>query len=176
MRERLYRDPTGLFVHDVILETCRRRSEHTALVDYSTAEPRRFTYGEYGALVEQAARSLVAAGVRPGDIVAIYLFNCWEFCVTYHAATLAGAIPTPLNPSYREREVRYQLENSGAAVLVTDAAQIHGMNLDGLPSLRHVYSIRTEGEGTRPFADLLKASSASFPSPAESPQRTLAAL
>src|ERR1051326_7429429 len=143
MRERLYRDPTGLFVHDVILETCRRRSEHTALVDYSTAEPRRFTYGEYGALVEQAARGLVAAGVRPGDIVAIYLFNCWEFFVTYHAATLAGAIPTPLNPSYREREVGPHLGTPGAAVLITDAGQISGMNLEGLPKLRRVYSTRT---------------------------------
>jgi long-chain acyl-CoA synthetase len=176
MRDRFYRDPAGLFVHDVILETCRSRPEHPALVDYSSDPLRRFTYGEYGSLVEQAARGLVAAGVRLGEPVAIYLFNCWEFCVTYHAATLAGAIPTPLNPSYREREVRYQLENSGAAVLVTDAAQIHGMNLEGLPKLRRVYSTRTEGAGTEAFSDLLRPASASFPSPAESPQRTLAAL
>src|ERR1051325_3116737 len=94
-RDRFYRDPSGVFVHDLILEACRHTPEKVAIVDYSSAEPQRFTYAEYGALVERAARGLVAAGVRPGEFVAIYLFNCWEFCVAYHAATLAGAIPTP---------------------------------------------------------------------------------
>ena len=54
-------------------------------------------------------------------MIAIFLPNSWEFAITYHAATLAGGIPTLLNPSYREREIRYQLENSGAAFLITDA-------------------------------------------------------
>jgi len=175
-RERLYRDPTGLFVHDVILETCRRRGDHTALVDYSADLALRFSYAEYGALVEKVARGLVAAGIRPGEIIAIYLFNSWEFCVTYHAATMAGAIPTPLNPTYREREVRYQLENSGAAMLVTDGVQIRDMNLGGLPNLRRVYSTRSEAAGAEPFANLLKSTTAALPSPANSPQTTLAAL
>ena len=55
----------------------------------------------------------------------------WEFCAAFHAATLAGAIPTLLNPTYREREVRYQLENSGAVLLITDGGNIEGMNLRG---------------------------------------------
>ena len=176
MRDRLYRDPTGLYVHDLALESCRRRAGHIAIVDYSYPEPRRLAYAEYGELVERAARGFVAAGLRPGDVVALYLFNCWEFCVAYHAATLAGAIPTPLNPTYREREVRYQLENSGATVLVTDAAQIRGMDLKGLPKLRRIYSTRTEGEGAEPFANVLQPVSDSLPKPQDTPQRALAAL
>jgi acyl-CoA synthetase (AMP-forming)/AMP-acid ligase II len=175
-RDRFYRDPTGLFVHDLILEACRKNPDRTAVVDYSSDEPRRFSYAEYGTLIERAAKGLVAAGVKPGDVVAIYLFNCWEFGVTYHAATLAGAIPTPLNPTYREREVRYQLENSGAAMLVTDGVLVRDMNLKDLPKLRHIYSTRSEGAGAAPFSDLLKPTSSSLPAPAESPQRTLAAL
>ena len=63
--------------------------------------------------------------------------NAWEFCATYHAATLAGGIPTLLNPTYREREVRYQLENWGGAVLlITDGPNVNGINLAGLPNLR----------------------------------------
>jgi long-chain acyl-CoA synthetase len=175
-RDRFYRDPTGVFVHDLILEACRRSPEKIALVDYSSPEPLRFSFAEYGALVERAARGFVAAGVQPNEVIAIYLSNSWEFCVAYHAATLAGAIPTPLNPSYREREVRYQLENSGAVMLISDAAQIREMNLGGLPKLRRVYSTRSEGAGTEPFSQLLKAVSAGLPEPAESPQKTLAAL
>ena len=133
IRSELRADPAGVFVHDLVLEACRRFSDRTLLVDTSYAVARRITYGEYGALVESAARGLVAAGLRPGERVAIYLPNSWEYCVAYHATTLAGGIPTPLNPSYREREVRYQLENSGAVLLITDGPLISGMNLAGLP-------------------------------------------
>jgi long-chain acyl-CoA synthetase len=160
----------------VILEACRRRPEHTAIVDYSSAQPIRLSYAEYGELVERAARGFVTAGIRPGERIGIYLFNCWEFCVAYHAATMAGAIPTPLNPTYKEREVRYQLENSGAAMLVTDGAQIRDINLGELPNLRRVYCTRNEAPGVEPFTHLLKRSSVPLPSPPDSPQKTLAAL
>ena len=65
---------------------------------------------------------MVSADIKPGDKVAIFLPNCWEFGVAFHAAMLAGAVPTTLNPTYREREVRYQLENSDAVALITDGS------------------------------------------------------
>src|SRR5258707_11841189 len=110
LRTELYADPSGCFVHDVILDACRRNPQKTAIVDVLCG--RRISYAEYGELVESLAHGFVAAGLRPGEIIAIYLANSWEFCAAYHAATLAGGIPTLLNPTYREREVRYQLENS----------------------------------------------------------------
>ena len=113
-------------------------------------------------MVEKLARGFVAAGLKLGEVVAIFLPNCWEFCAAYHAATLAGAVPTLLNPSYREREVRYQLENSGAALLVTDGALVHDMNLAGLP-LRRIYTTRQPASGTEAFADLLMPVTATLP-------------
>ena len=141
LRTQLYADPAGRFVHDVILDSCRRNSGKTALID--TSCNRRFTYAEYGELVESLARGLVSAGLAPGEVIAIFLPNCWEFAITYHAATLAGAIPTLLNPAYREREVRFQLENSSAAFLITDAPLLEGINLGGLPALRRVFTTRS---------------------------------
>jgi 4-coumarate--CoA ligase len=123
LRTQLYADPQGRFVHDVVLESCSRFASKTAIIDSSCG--RRISYAEYGELVQTLARGLVAAGLKPGEILAIYLPNCWEFCVVYHAATLAGAAPTLLNPSYREREVCYQLENSGASMLITDGPLLH---------------------------------------------------
>ena len=140
LRTELYADPKGRFLHDVVLDSCRRNSNKTALVDASNT--RRLTYAEYGETVEAVARGLTAAGVTPGDVVAIFLANSWEFCTAFHGVQLACAIPTLLNPTYREREVRYQLENSGAAVLITDAGNIAGINLAGLPNLRRVYTTR----------------------------------
>ena len=174
LRTQLYADPRNLFLHDLVLDSCRRHAPKTALVDSSCG--RRLTYAEYGEIVESIARSLVAAGVNPGDVVAIFLANSWEFCVTFHAAQLVGAIPTLLNPSYREREVRYQLENSGAVLLITDGCNIDGIQLAGLPKLRRVYSTRQPAPGAEPFSNLLKPVTASFSKPGQSSQTTLAAL
>jgi acyl-CoA synthetase (AMP-forming)/AMP-acid ligase II len=109
-------------------------------------------------------------------VIAIYLANSWEFAAAYHATTLAGAIPTPLNPSYREREVRYQLENSGAAMLVTSGTLIRDINLGGLPALRKVYVTRDAAAGTDSFETLLQPASAAVPAPLAGPEQVVAAL
>jgi long-chain acyl-CoA synthetase len=173
-RTQLLADPTGRFVHDVILQSCQRNPGKVALID--TSCDRRITYAEYGGLVESLARGLVSAGLAPGEVVAIFLPNSWEFAVTYHATTLAGGIPTLLNPAYREREIRYQLENSGATFLITDAPLIENVNLVGLPALRRVFTTRHERTGSEPFASLLVPSSAKLPPPAQNSALTIAAL
>jgi long-chain acyl-CoA synthetase len=175
MRTRLHADPAGIFLHDAILSVCQKFASHTAIVDTSFAAG-GITYAQYGKLVEDLGRGMVAAGVEPGEVIAIYLPNCWEFAASYHAATLAGAIPTPLNPSYREREVRYQLENSEAVVLITDAALISSMNLRGLPKLRKIYTTRLHCPGTEPLSNLLQPTTAGLPRADKSEKETIAAL
>ena len=174
IRTELYADPEGRFLHDLVLESCRRNSNKTALVDASNG--RRLSYAEYGETVEAVARGLTAAGVKPGDVVAIFLANSWEFCTAFHGVQLAGAIPTLLNPTYREREVRYQLENAGATVLITDGANIAGINLAGLANLRRVYTTRQAAAGTEPFDDLLKARSCAYSKPEQPADQAVAAL
>jgi acyl-CoA synthetase (AMP-forming)/AMP-acid ligase II len=178
LRTQLFADPEGRFVHDVILESCRKHANKIAVIDTSCSPTRRLTYGAYAELVERVARNLVASGVRPGEVIGIYLPNCWEFGVSFHAATLAGAIPTALNPTYRDREVRYQLENSAAVALITDGPLLAGIHLDGLPALRNLYTIRARGPaGTEPFDLLFRSSvTASFPQPERDSRVTLAAL
>jgi acyl-CoA synthetase (AMP-forming)/AMP-acid ligase II len=174
LRAQLYADPNNVFVHDAVLASCRRHPEKTALVDTSCG--RRLTYAQYGETVEALARGLVAAGLNPGEVIAIFLANSWEFCAAYHAATLAGGIPTLLNPTYREREVRHQLGNSGAVLLITDGTNVDGMNLAGLPNLRRVFCARQQGSGSEPFSSLLKPMSATLPLPDQESEKTLAAL
>jgi long-chain acyl-CoA synthetase len=175
-RTRLYANPEGLFLHDAVLRACRAHAARIALVDTSTDPPLPMTYAGYGERVERVARGLVAAGICPGERIAIYLPNCWEFAVAYHAATLAGAIPTLLNPSYRQREVRFQLDDSGAAFLITDGPLIHSMDLKGLAGLRKIYCIRTATSGSLHFADLLQPGQQLIPEPASDEKQTLAAL
>jgi long-chain acyl-CoA synthetase len=174
LRTQLYADPKNVFVHDAVLASCRRHPEKTALVDTSCG--RRLTYAEYGETVEALARGLVGAGLKPGEVIAIFLANSWEFCAAYHATTLAGGIPTLLNPTYREREVRHQLGNSGAALLITDGTNIDGVDLAGLPKLRRVFCTRQQGSGSEAFSNLVKPVSTTLPRPDQASENTLAAL
>jgi acyl-CoA synthetase (AMP-forming)/AMP-acid ligase II len=177
-RTHLYADPEGKFIHDVILDSCRRHGDKTAIVDTSCTPFRRVTYAEYGDLVERAARGFVAAGIRPGDMIGIYLPNCWEFGVAFHAATLAGAIPTTMNPTYRDREVRHQMETSDAVALISDGTQLEGIDLSGLPALRKVYTVRNSGSGTtEPFSTLYGYTGGEpLPEPEHDTRLTLATL
>jgi acyl-CoA synthetase (AMP-forming)/AMP-acid ligase II len=173
LRTQLFADPTNRQVHDVVLQSCTKYAGKTALIDSSCN--RRITFGEYGSLVESLAHGLISAGLAAGEVVAILLPNSWEFAITYHAATLAGGIPTLLNPSYREREIRYQLENSGAAFLITDASLLENVNLAGMP-LRSVYTTRSQRTGCDDFASLLRAKSAKLPGAMQGTQEAVAAL
>ncbi len=178
LRTQLYGDPEGKFVHDAVLDSCRRHAAKIAIIDTSCVPERRITYAAYGELVECTARGLVAAGIRPGEMVGIFLPNCWEFGIAYHALTLAGAIPTTLNPTYRDREVHHQLENSDAVALISDGALLKGIDLSGLPALRLVYTVRAPGPaGSLPFESLFQLeSTVHLPEPARDSRLTLATL
>jgi len=178
LRTEMFADPAGKFLHNVILESCRKHGEKIAIVDTSCTPARRVSYAEYGDLVERTARGLVAAGVRSGDMIGIYLPNCWEFGVAFHAATMAGAIPTTMNPTYRDREVHHQMETSDAVALISDGPLLEGIDLSGLPALRHVYTIRTAGQGgSEPFSNLYSSKARSvLPQPAHDSRLTIATL
>ncbi|ABF39672.1 AMP-dependent synthetase and ligase [Candidatus Koribacter versatilis Ellin345] len=175
-RTKLYADPQGKLLHDLVFATAERSPEKIAIVDTSTTPPREVTYAEYADLVERMARGLIAADIRPQQVVAIYLPNCWEFCAAFHAISYAGAVSTLLNPSYREREVRYQLENSEAVALITDGPLIHEMDLKGLPALKNVFYTRTGAGAAEPFSKLLKDRANALPWREFDPLTTLACL
>jgi long-chain acyl-CoA synthetase len=177
LRTRLFADPEGAFVHDAILASCSKQGERIAIVDTSVpGAPLRLSYARYGELVQTVARNLIGRGVRPGDRIALFLSNSWEFCVAYHAATLAGAVPTPMNPNYRDREAHFQIEDSGASVLITNGPAIAGVDLARLPALRHVFTIRDHVASTTPFADLLKPSATPLAASLGDSRQILAAL
>ena len=70
--------------------------------------------------VKRAAATLRSRGVSAGDVVAIKLPNTVEFVVSLFAAWRLGAAVTPVNPALSPQEVRYQLADAGAKVLIAD--------------------------------------------------------
>lgn len=65
-------------------------------------------------------RVLEAEGLRPGDVLALYTADKRALLLADLAAMLMGAIALPLNERFTEPEMRYYLEDSGAALVLTD--------------------------------------------------------
>ena len=77
----------------------------------------RLTYGELRAQVQAVPDALAAAGVNRGDRIGMALPNGLPNIVTFLAASVAGTA-APLNPSYKEDEFRFYLEDTNAKVLL----------------------------------------------------------
>lgn len=103
-----------------VLRHADRLAAKAALVDGPTG--RTMTYGELAAAVRSLAGGLVARGFAPGDVVALHAPNSPEYAVAFHGVAHAGGVVTTINPAYTEREVRSQLLDSGARLLITAAA------------------------------------------------------
>ncbi|MCC1492064.1 acyl--CoA ligase [Cognatishimia sp. F0-27] len=75
------------------------------------------SYGGLRALSEQTMHSLRAMGIGPSDRVAIVLPNGPEMATTFVCIAQA-AVTAPLNPSYREDEYAFYLEDLKARAIV----------------------------------------------------------
>ena len=71
------------------------------------------------AQVHRATRALIGLGVEPGDRVAIWAPNLWEWPVAALAIHCAGAVLVPINTRYKGAEARYILDKSQAKALFT---------------------------------------------------------
>ncbi|QHS22955.1 long-chain-fatty-acid--CoA ligase [Virgibacillus sp. MSP4-1] len=67
---------------------------------------------------EKTANYLQGLGLKKGDRVAIMLPNSPQSVIGYYAAMMAGAIVVQTNPLYTERELEYQLKDSGAKMII----------------------------------------------------------
>ena len=80
---------------------------------------RRATYRELGELVDASTRAMIAAGVEPGDRVAIWAPNSSGWILAALGAQSAGASLVPINTRWKGAEAAYVLSASKAAILVT---------------------------------------------------------
>ena len=80
------------------------------------------TFGAFDRESNRLASGLAALGLSSSDRMALYLPNCPQYELAFYAGSKLGAISCPMNPSYREREITYQVNDSGAKVMVTHAS------------------------------------------------------
>jgi len=107
------------------------------------------TWAEYGRSVRSAARALLAAGIEPGDRVAILSYNTPEWVVFDVAAMAIGAVPVGIYFSSSSHEIADVLDRSGARVLLAETASHIGKVDPSLhPSLDMIIGVDAAPAGT----------------------------
>lgn len=99
MTDLLSRLPAKL--HEAPLARADEMPERIAVSDPA----RRLTHGQFAQAIEAAARHWRAAGVGPGDRVAIVNENAVTAAALIFGASLAGAVVSPINARVAAREV-----------------------------------------------------------------------
>jgi 4-coumarate--CoA ligase len=62
---------------------------------------------------------LAALGFKPGDTLGLMAPNVPEYAIVFHGVAVAGGTVTTINPTYGAEEIRFQLEDAGASMLIT---------------------------------------------------------
>ncbi|MFV0278408.1 MAG: AMP-binding protein, partial [Parahaliea sp.] len=111
------------------------------------------------------AGSLRDMGLRKGDVISFQLPNWREAVAVDIAASLLGLVVNPIIPIYRDREVEFILQDTGARAIVIPE-QFRGFDFVAmlqelqarLPALEHLIVARGSGAraGTRAYDDLLR--------------------
>jgi len=78
-----------------------------------------YTFAELSGAIHSFAGGLAAKGFGPGSVLGLMAPNIPEFAIVFHGAAVAGGAVTTINPTYGAAEVRQQLQDAGATMLVT---------------------------------------------------------
>lgn len=95
----------------VILEDSARRFPDKEAFVFNDSH---FTYRQINSAASQVAHGLRAAGIHPGDKVALSCLNVPYFPIVYFGILKAGAVVVPLSVLLKRNEIAYHLNDSGA--------------------------------------------------------------
>ncbi|WP_344570508.1 FadD3 family acyl-CoA ligase [Streptomyces axinellae] len=135
---------------ELVRAAARRYGAREAVVEGRT----RVGYRELGERVERAAAACVAAGLEPGDRVAIWAPNTLDWIVAALGAVTAGGVLVPLNTRFKGAEAAYVLQRTRARLLFVTGtflgtsyvaslrrATAEGLGDGPLPGLAHLREV-----------------------------------
>jgi fatty-acyl-CoA synthase len=166
----------GLTIGAALSETVKRFGSREALIFPESNT--RLTYHQFHAAVNDAAKGLLALGIKPGEHVGIWSTNIPQWMVLQYAAASMGVVLVTINPAYRPFELSYTITQSDlVALFLTDQfkssnyysifseicpsiASAHGgaVQSSDFPKLRHVVAFKPNAPtGFLAWNDMLAA-------------------
>ncbi|HQS31158.1 MupA/Atu3671 family FMN-dependent luciferase-like monooxygenase [Polaromonas sp.] len=124
-------------VHEAIAAQAARTPDHAAVCFGG----QNFSYQQINDRSDAVARGLVARGVKPGDVVGLYLERTPDLVVALLAIQKTGAAYLPLDPEYPADRLTFMIEDSHTPLVVSSAVLAARLKLgsdktflmDGLP-------------------------------------------
>jgi amino acid adenylation domain-containing protein len=107
--------PRDLRLHELFERQVRSRPHARAV----TCEGRHLTYEELNRRANQVSNRLQALGAGPDVLVGLFLDRSLEMLVGILGILKAGAAYVPMDPDYPKERLGYILEDSRAAIVVT---------------------------------------------------------
>lgn len=102
-------------LQDLLSNAARAFPHRPALIFFG----QKISYRELDRLSNRFAHALQAKGIKKGDRIALVLPNIPQYFIAFYGALKAGATIILGSPLSHEEEIAYQLEHSGARILVT---------------------------------------------------------
>ena len=102
------------------------------------------TWREFAGQVRGLAAGFIAAGIQPGDRVALMSRTRFEWTLADYAILAAGGVTVPIYPTSSLEQVEWILGDSGAVAVVAETDDHAGKVAAaraGLPALAHVWQI-----------------------------------
>ena len=134
-------------------ELLKNRAEQYPDKTFLFFQDQEISYRTLDETTLQIAHGLAGLGVKKGDNVCILLPNCPEFLYAFWGILKTGAVAVPINFNLKGDEIKYILNNSGAAALITtpffheiirqirsDCPRLSHLILTGSPSDKGVIS------------------------------------
>ncbi|WGW13447.1 fatty acyl-CoA synthetase [Saxibacter everestensis] len=142
-------DMRGSVIGDLLQRSSERHPGKTAI----HFDDRSWTFLELDRAVSAVAVRLLEAGIAPGDRVAAYGKNSDAYLIGFLACARAGVIHVPVNFQLSGDELRYLIQQSGAAaVLVDDELRGNVESVAGPESLR-LFSLSGQEDSVLDWAE-----------------------
>ncbi|MBY6676019.1 long-chain fatty acid--CoA ligase [Rhodococcus sp. BP-332] len=108
---------------------------------------------DFAAQVRAVAKGLIASGVKQGDRVALMSSTRYEWPLLDYAIWSAGAVTVPVYETSSSDQVRWILENSGAAAMIAETVAHTNILTNILPVLPGVATVlQIDASAERPGA------------------------
>ncbi|WP_404329481.1 long-chain-fatty-acid--CoA ligase [Mesobacillus maritimus] len=125
----------GIPVQEYLIRTARDFPDKTAIHFMG----KEMSYRQLYESANKVAAYLQSLGIEKGDRVAIMLPNMPAGVISYFGVLIAGGIVVQTNPLYTERELEYQMKDSGAkAIIAFDLLYPRVSKIKGKTNLEHI--------------------------------------
>ncbi|MFX1389099.1 MAG: class I adenylate-forming enzyme family protein [Promethearchaeota archaeon] len=151
-------------IHEILEDTAERFPDRPAFL-----YPRNLTFKQFKEQVDIFATILKNLGIKKGDRVVLYAPNSVEWEISFFGLEKAGAILVPMNPQFKEIEVEYELNDSGAETIIVFRQEYHNVAaVKERTNLKNIIIIESEDQsdipkGTMVWSDLMKKTSPNPP-------------